>query len=199
MAARYHRIADDLRRQIRDGTLSPGDRLPTEGPLAARYNVSVPTLRSALRLLQQEGLTETIHGSGTYVRPRREPVRYANDRHRNSRRQTPETRTDLEYREIKAEEEASALMGVPVGTPLMECVYRSGESSGLPHTVVTAYVRRDSVPDLPMLLADTPSPWGDDLRAALASAGTQVVRTVEHPVPRTDERPDVLVAQRKQP
>src|SRR5690606_19012731 len=53
---RHHDIADDLRHQITTGSIQPGERLPSEAGLAARYRVSTVTLRRALALLQGEGL-----------------------------------------------------------------------------------------------------------------------------------------------
>ncbi|MFD4747805.1 GntR family transcriptional regulator [Streptomyces rubiginosohelvolus] len=49
--------------------MKTGERLPSEAQPAARYTVSTPTLRSALALLQAEGLVEKVHGEGNFVRP----------------------------------------------------------------------------------------------------------------------------------
>ena len=46
-----------------------GERLPAERELASHYEVSRGTLRSALTLLEQQGLLERKVGSGTFVRP----------------------------------------------------------------------------------------------------------------------------------
>ena len=65
------RIADsivaDLRAQIVSGALPRGTRLPAERELAARYDVSGPTVREALQGLNALGLLDVRHGSGTYV------------------------------------------------------------------------------------------------------------------------------------
>lgn len=47
-------------------TASPGDRLPTETEFSKLYEVSVPTVREALRSLVQSGLLRRRQGSGTY-------------------------------------------------------------------------------------------------------------------------------------
>jgi len=52
---------------IRDKGLKPGDRLPTEAQLTARFNVSRPALREALKLLEQEGEIYVEHGRGRFV------------------------------------------------------------------------------------------------------------------------------------
>jgi GntR family transcriptional regulator len=61
----YQRIAEDLRGRIRRGELS--DRLPNERDLAAEYEVAVPTMRSALGILAQEGLIRRKPKVGTIV------------------------------------------------------------------------------------------------------------------------------------
>ena len=60
--------AEKLRDIIRSGTLSPGDKLPTEPRLARELSVSRATLRDALSLLEREGFLERKHGSGTFVK-----------------------------------------------------------------------------------------------------------------------------------
>jgi GntR family transcriptional repressor for pyruvate dehydrogenase complex len=49
---------------IKDGTLSPGDRLPPERDLTARFGVSRVTVRDALRILEAKGLIEIRVGAG---------------------------------------------------------------------------------------------------------------------------------------
>lgn len=42
-------------------------KLPSEHELAKRFDVSRSVVREALRILEMEGVTKTVHGSGTYV------------------------------------------------------------------------------------------------------------------------------------
>lgn len=60
-------IATVLRREIRQGVLSPYERLPAERELADTYNVARGTIREALNQLTKDGLVEIRRGSGTYV------------------------------------------------------------------------------------------------------------------------------------
>jgi len=60
-------IVDDLRGQILSGALPDGARLPSERELAARYDVSAPTIREAVRVLTAMGLLSTRNGSRTTV------------------------------------------------------------------------------------------------------------------------------------
>lgn len=63
-------LADDLGRSILSGELRPGDVLPTESELLARYNVSRTVLREALQVLSAKGLVDPRQRRGTTVRPR---------------------------------------------------------------------------------------------------------------------------------
>jgi GntR family transcriptional repressor for pyruvate dehydrogenase complex len=60
-------IAEALRTTIAAGELPRGSRLPPEGEIARHFEVSTPTVREALRVLEAMGLLEVRHGSGTYV------------------------------------------------------------------------------------------------------------------------------------
>ena len=64
----YQRIADDLRARIEAGEFGEGGKLPIEKDLVGQYKVVHGTVRQALTLLRDEGLTVTIHGKGVFVR-----------------------------------------------------------------------------------------------------------------------------------
>jgi len=55
-------IADELRARIGRGELAEGDLLPNERLLCEQFDVSRPTLREAMRLLEVEGLIVTPRG-----------------------------------------------------------------------------------------------------------------------------------------
>lgn len=67
----YRRIADDLRRRIVSGELSPGDRVPSARRLAGEWNVALATATKAVGVLRQEGLLRAQMRVGTIVAPRR--------------------------------------------------------------------------------------------------------------------------------
>ena len=56
-------VADELRRQIIDGELSDGDLLPRQEILVEQFNVSLVSLREALRILETEGLVSVRRGN----------------------------------------------------------------------------------------------------------------------------------------
>lgn len=84
-APKYHRVADALRAEIREGVLAPGARLPAETALVERFRVSLPTVRQALSLLRAEGLIESIHGVGTFVKEQRRLQRRSRGRYGSAR------------------------------------------------------------------------------------------------------------------
>jgi GntR family transcriptional regulator len=65
----YLQIKEELRDEISRHVLKPGDRLPPESGLMARYDVSRITVRQALSQLQTEGLVFKVPGKGTFVSP----------------------------------------------------------------------------------------------------------------------------------
>lgn len=67
MTAKYVRLANILREQIRLNIYAEGTKLPTEDTLSKRYGVSRQTVREALKLLKSEGLIESRQGSGSIV------------------------------------------------------------------------------------------------------------------------------------
>ena len=48
--------------------LNVGDALPPEPELARHFNVSIITLRHAIKLLQERGILVRKQGSGTYIK-----------------------------------------------------------------------------------------------------------------------------------
>jgi GntR family transcriptional repressor for pyruvate dehydrogenase complex len=64
---RSERIANQVLEFIEINKLVPGDRLPPERDLARNLQVSRPSMREALRILQAQGRVEIRHGQGTFV------------------------------------------------------------------------------------------------------------------------------------
>lgn len=67
----YAQVVDVLRREIEQGVLQPGAKLPTHQQLVSRYGVSVGTIKRALGELQGAGLIISRQGQGAYVRTQR--------------------------------------------------------------------------------------------------------------------------------
>lgn len=58
-------LRDALRGLIEE--MEPGDRLPSENELVARFGVARGTIREALKLIEQDGLVDVQHGRGRFV------------------------------------------------------------------------------------------------------------------------------------
>lgn len=57
-----HEVADRLLASIRSGEFTPGEELPSEHTLMARYGVGRPAVREALQRLEAMGLISISHG-----------------------------------------------------------------------------------------------------------------------------------------
>lgn len=64
---RYEQAKQAVRFYIHQNGLKPGDRIPTEAELRARFGWSRMTINRALNELVWEGVLRRVQGSGTYV------------------------------------------------------------------------------------------------------------------------------------
>ena len=64
----YKQVQAAIREAISAHTLKPDDALPPERELSAQFDVSRITIRKAIAGLVNEGVLDTHHGSGTFVR-----------------------------------------------------------------------------------------------------------------------------------
>lgn len=61
------RLRNELKNLIESEGLQPGDQVPPEAEIAARFGVARGTVREAFKLLEQGGLIDVRHGSGRFV------------------------------------------------------------------------------------------------------------------------------------
>jgi GntR family transcriptional regulator len=80
-------LAEELRASIAGGTLSEGDRLPSERVLAARHGIARNTAREAVRLLAAQGLVTAEHGRGVFVRAKPRLLRFGRRRYARALRE----------------------------------------------------------------------------------------------------------------
>lgn len=121
----YVQASQALRRLIQDGEYALGERLPSEPALAQRLGISRPTLREALRLLEEEGAIVRRHGVGTFVahtRPRMDAgLEELESIERMAERAGLHTQMGaLAYRQIEAKVPVAAMLGVPEGAPVTD-------------------------------------------------------------------------------
>lgn len=63
----YEQIIEQIKTQIRDGSLRENDSLPSVRALSKELKISALTVKKAYDHLESEGFTVTVHGKGTYV------------------------------------------------------------------------------------------------------------------------------------
>lgn len=177
-----HTIAADLRHQIATGRIKAGERLPSETRLASHYTVSTATLRSALAVLQSEGLVEKIHGKGNFVRRPLRRITYVGGAC-DTAAMPSFSRISIRTTRVQAHGQLIGLLRVPANSPLTEyfCLGYEGKS---PHSFARIYVPRDlspaEVPDESRCFKTTQAQLAE-LRPPLAEI--QERATARHPTP----------------
>ncbi len=63
----YEQTVDQIKKQINDHILQENDHLPFVRLLSKELRISALTVKKAYDTLDEEGLTKTIHGKGTFV------------------------------------------------------------------------------------------------------------------------------------
>lgn len=67
MAHRSSEVVAELEQEILQGTLNPGERLPSEEKLCTRFQASRTVIREAIQQLRGRGMLRTLKGSGSYI------------------------------------------------------------------------------------------------------------------------------------
>lgn len=70
----YRQIIKQITSLIHEGTLKPGDKLPTERELANELKIARGTVKKAYELMVKDGLIETTQGRGTFVSSRQDII-----------------------------------------------------------------------------------------------------------------------------
>lgn len=192
-------VAAGLRERITSGDLGPGEKLPSEPELAARYGVSRTTVRHAIDVIRGEGLIRTEKGRGTFVRIPRHPVRrdhtarYEWEKERAlltpiERGETGATEHDTglemgdlmftaayEHR-VPAPADVAARFGVPEGTAMLRRTYATSvrEAKDVPLNIVTSWLRYGVVVGNPDLLDDGNEPWPGGTMHQLRTVGIEI-------------------------
>ena len=132
------RIMKELQRQILNGEILPGKKLPSQRCLASQLGVSRESVREAVTDLQNRGLIETYHGGGSFCKNLFEgfydlPMR-ANDQ---SRLALPFN--VMEMREVLEGEAAyfAALRATPEQRQRLTSVYQLMLERGVADTTIT--------------------------------------------------------------
>ncbi|WP_308798441.1 GntR family transcriptional regulator [Agromyces silvae] len=70
----FEQVREQVVTAVRDGTLTPGEKLPTVRALAAELGLAVNTVAKAYRQLEHDAIIETRGRSGTFVAPQGDPA-----------------------------------------------------------------------------------------------------------------------------
>lgn len=161
-------IADTLRAEIAEGLYRPGDKLPTEAELSARFRVNRHTVRHALRALAQDGTLHSRRGAGVFVTAR--PTDYALGRRVRFNQnvaasgRTPSRRiTRLETRPASSREAEALRLPVDAGVHVVEGI---SLADGQPLASFRSVFPAARFPDLPAAVERHRS-----ITAALADCG----------------------------
>ena len=65
--ASARQLHDEIVRLLAESDLKPGDQIPTEAEFKERLGGARPTIREALKLLEQEGVIRAEHGRGRFL------------------------------------------------------------------------------------------------------------------------------------
>jgi GntR family transcriptional regulator, arabinose operon transcriptional repressor len=64
--SKYYKLKEFLKEEILSGRIKPGEQIPSENTLTARFSLSRHTVRKAIAILINDGLLYTEHGRGTF-------------------------------------------------------------------------------------------------------------------------------------
>lgn len=140
----YYQIVSDIKQQIKDGMLLPGDKLPAENTLSQTYQVSRVTVRKALDDLCALGLTERRPNRGHFV------ARIKDDR-KNGKRSLHDTLLSsgrvptsriLSMTTEPASPSQSRHFGIPQGEPVI-LIHRVRYADGVPFALEHIYLPGD--------------------------------------------------------
>lgn len=196
MAAKFDRVAADLRQRIISKDLKPGDRLPSETDLMDEYGVSLGTMRRAMALLEAEQHIVRKHGTGTFVHQGRTRLERNADRYQweKDRISLPDDERGSEgaserdtgltvdgfsfaarYERTEADQDLAVAFGIDEGAPLLRRTYRTrvkGESA--PFHVVISHLRVDQIEANPDLMDESREPWPGGTQHQLSTVGIEI-------------------------
>ena len=145
----YRQIKEFLIRSMEEGEWGPGEAIPSEGELAARFNVSQGTVRKAVDEMAADNLLVRRQGKGTFVATHDDPrsfyrfLRLVPD----DGAATHAVSDPFSCKVQEATPEVSAALGLAVGAKVV-CVERLLRFSGNPVVFDQIYLVADLFPGL---------------------------------------------------
>lgn len=129
----YRQIKDLILKSLEAGEWQPGDAIPSESELAARFNVSQGTVRKAIDEMAAENLLVRRQGKGTFVASHADPrfffrfLRLVPD----TGELMPSQSVPLECGRARAGADVARMLGLEPGAPIviMRRLLRFGEEA----------------------------------------------------------------------
>lgn len=146
----YHQLRTAIQQEIEAGRWKPGEQLPTENALIARFRVSKITVRQALRELSNIGYIRREQGRGTFVQhlPLEEGPRELTSFTDEMRQHGIAATSDvLDQGVIAAPPEVAAKLAIPPLAPVFR-LRRLRFADGQPMGLQTAYIQMALVPGI---------------------------------------------------
>lgn len=145
----YRQIQDLIVQALADREWQPGEMIPSEMELAARFEVSQGTVRRAIDELAAENLLVRRQGKGTFVATHADPraffrfLRLVPDDG-----SVPRSRSEpLECQSLRADQEVATALAVNLGDPVLQ-LRRLLRFDGQPVVVDEIYLPADLFPNL---------------------------------------------------
>ncbi len=146
---RYAAIKHFIQRGISSGELKPGDRIPSEAELVARFLVSRMTANRALRELQNAGTVVRRAGIGSFVAeptPLGHMIEIRNIAEEIRARGHEYHALVVQNERCKANRRSAPLLGVAAGTRVFHSIIVHHEA-GLPIQLEERFVLASAAPD----------------------------------------------------
>lgn len=148
--ALYTRIADELKNNIQQAIYQPGDRLPTEAQLSARFGVNRHTIRNAIAILKEEGLIRVDRGRGMFVAAT--PIQYPIGKRVRYNENLKAQGIKASYQTIKAvdipaDKAIATALNIAIGAKVI-LIERLGLADNQPISIASSYFPGDRFPDL---------------------------------------------------
>ncbi|WP_256098405.1 GntR family transcriptional regulator [Streptomyces agglomeratus] len=170
---KWRQLADEVRRQIEDGTYPQGAALPQVKPAAEAAGVSYETMRAAYKALESEGLVRSIKRTGFVVleAPGRRRVTRGTVVTRDPARgyvfpaaSRPDEPWEIHGRPFRADvpapERVADHFGIPPGTATLRRRRVTSPVGEPPFQLVDTWISPDAVADAPQVAEPSTGPGG---------------------------------------
>jgi GntR family transcriptional regulator len=152
----YRQIRALITHSLESGEWGPGDIIPSEAELAARFGVSQGTVRKAIDEMAAENLLVRRQGKGTFVSTHKDPQAYSRfQRLAANEGELPALSSDpLECWRAKAGADVAHTLAVEPGAAII-IVRRLLRSAGVPAIFDEIYLPGELFPDLTLDILKT--------------------------------------------